>query len=697
MEHYHKERRIGEGSYGVAYLARYRNTAARYVIKEINISRLAHKEKEEALREVRVLARLHHPNIITYKESFVQNGSLYIVTDFCEGGDLSTRVRRNALKSCYFTEDEILDWFVQICLALKHVHDQKILHRDIKCQNIFLTRGNIVKLGDFGIAKVLQNTVELAKTCVGTPYYLSPEICENKPYNSKSDVWGLGCVLYELATLRRPFVAGNVKSLVFKIVKGSYPPLPLRYSFEFRNLLIHLFKRNPKERPSINQILGRTLICKRLDKFMSNVAVPFLTRQKSRNMQFSAGNKVTSEKYARPKLPPLRDIHRMWSCKKDVINERPTRTDYEVIEDSFNRLFAPQLLITDVLHNNKKTNTTKVYQHLNISDITFINKQRLDNYKTRVYYKTKIGLNWIAAPKTKLVKEKPEIFTTKDSEQVMEMLRTKHYPHEAILQGKGQKSRMKWTETNEDLSLNTAQLEMTASKMEKTSTEDLITVYDPLWKEVRDTSTADEFDILKKTYTIINLENFNKEIMVNKVQNEENCQHDNIISSKTVNCVKASTTNMQRDGENYVEDITQEFEGQILPDLVKPMEQHFNCHSHPSCQVLIHVPEEKGVDNCVDDKDYIKKESDQPLVTQTHSILTDNYCGAMECDEMDFEENERQRIYLEKVLGFELFMKVYKLVQESGGLQKVEEILQDKTSHLPDIKRLILAENKHTQ
>ncbi|XP_022786792.1 serine/threonine-protein kinase Nek5-like [Stylophora pistillata] len=116
-------------------------------------------------------------------------------------------------------EDQVLDYFVQICLGLKHVHDRKILHRDLKSQNIFLTKNGIVKLGDFGIARVLHSTMELARTCIGTPYYLSPEICENKPYNNKSDIWSLGCVLYELLTLKHAFEAGNMKNLVLKIIR----------------------------------------------------------------------------------------------------------------------------------------------------------------------------------------------------------------------------------------------------------------------------------------------------------------------------------------------------------------------------------------------------------------------------------------------------------------------------------------------
>nr|KAF6401872.1 NIMA related kinase 1 [Rousettus aegyptiacus] len=267
MDKYVRLQKIGEGSFGKAILVKSTEDGKQYVIKEINISRMSNKEREESRREVAVLANMKHPNIVQYRESFEENGSLYIVMDYCEGGDLFKRI--NAQKGILFQEDQILDWFVQICLALKHVHDRKILHRDIKSQNIFLTKDGTIQLGDFGIARVLNSTVELARTCIGTPYYLSPEICENKPYNNKSDIWALGCVLYEMCTLKHAFEAGNMKNLVLKIISGSFPPVSLHYSYDLRSLLSQLFKRNPRDRPSVNSILEKGFIAKRIEKFLS--------------------------------------------------------------------------------------------------------------------------------------------------------------------------------------------------------------------------------------------------------------------------------------------------------------------------------------------------------------------------------------------------------------------------------------------
>ncbi|KAM6269909.1 serine/threonine-protein kinase Nek1 isoform 2-T3 [Porphyrio hochstetteri] len=267
MDKYIKVRKIGEGSFGKAILVKAKENGQHYVIKEINISKMSNKEREESRREVAVLANMKHPNIVLYRESFEENGCLYIVMDYCEGGDLFKKI--NAQKGILFSEDQILDWFVQICLALKHIHDRKILHRDIKSQNIFLTKDGTIQLGDFGIARVLNSTAELARTCIGTPYYLSPEICQNKPYNNKSDIWALGCVLYEMCTLKHAFEAGNMKNLVLKIISGPFPPVSMHYSYDLRNLLSQLFKRNPRNRPSVNSILEKSFIAKRVEKFLT--------------------------------------------------------------------------------------------------------------------------------------------------------------------------------------------------------------------------------------------------------------------------------------------------------------------------------------------------------------------------------------------------------------------------------------------
>lgn len=164
-----------------------------------------------------------------------------------------------------------MDWFTQICLAIKHIHDKKILHRDLKSQNVFLTKNGLVKLGDFGIAKCLMFTLDKAKTVVGTPYYLSPEIVENRPYSFKSDIWSLGVLLYEIICLKMPFDASSLPMLYVKIIRGSYPPIPNIYSKDLRSLVNLLLTVDNDKRPSINDILRLPYIKSRIRSFLTEM------------------------------------------------------------------------------------------------------------------------------------------------------------------------------------------------------------------------------------------------------------------------------------------------------------------------------------------------------------------------------------------------------------------------------------------
>merc|ERR1719377_126969 len=194
------------------------------------------KERKDAANEVKVLSSLKHPYIVAYKDSFIEDGFLNIVMEYADGGDLFTRIQKAKKSMTKFPEQQILRWFTQALLALKFIHDKHILHRDLKSQNFFLMSNDKLKIGDFGIAKVLDNTAACAQTTIGTPYYLSPEICQEKPYTWPSDIWAMGCILYELCALKVPFDAANIPQLVQKICKGAVPPVPDRYSASLRRL-----------------------------------------------------------------------------------------------------------------------------------------------------------------------------------------------------------------------------------------------------------------------------------------------------------------------------------------------------------------------------------------------------------------------------------------------------------------------------
>lgn len=183
MDDYERIRIIGRGNYGTAILVRHIPSGDRVVIKRIPLAALSSRERADAASECKLLSKLNHVNIVEYLDSFTSpDGDLNIVTQFCEAGDLAKIIKNTKRQNQVFSEDQILGWFVQIAMAVEYIHSEKILHRDLKTGNVFLTSSNVVKLGDFGIAKVLDSTLEQANTVVGTPYYMSPEVCENKPY-----------------------------------------------------------------------------------------------------------------------------------------------------------------------------------------------------------------------------------------------------------------------------------------------------------------------------------------------------------------------------------------------------------------------------------------------------------------------------------------------------------------------------------
>lgn len=170
-------------------------------------------------------------------------------------GDLSTHIKKCKEKGQHFPEELILNWFAQIMLALKYIHRLNILHRDLKTSNIMLQENGDLKIGDFGIARVLEGTMQNAESVVGTPYYMSPEICQNQPYSFKSDVWSLGCVLYELCTLEHAFRSNNLLNLVYKIVHEEPDAIPAEYSPELSGLISLMLRKRLEDRPTLDQLI----------------------------------------------------------------------------------------------------------------------------------------------------------------------------------------------------------------------------------------------------------------------------------------------------------------------------------------------------------------------------------------------------------------------------------------------------------
>merc|ERR1712166_1516480 len=184
---------------------------------------------------------------------------LTIVMAFCGGGSMDTLIKAKRSAHQCFEESEVASWTMQILLALQYMHSHKILHRDLKPGNIFLTGDNMVKVGDFGMARILTENDAMAQTACGTPYYLSPEICQGNPYGPQNDLWATGVLVYELLTLRRPFEGRNLASVIMQIchTKHSYPSgVPL--SRDSRQVVDALLEKEASKRAIVPQLLDLT-------------------------------------------------------------------------------------------------------------------------------------------------------------------------------------------------------------------------------------------------------------------------------------------------------------------------------------------------------------------------------------------------------------------------------------------------------
>jgi len=256
---YTRVKQIGQGSFGKCFLVKDKK-GTQLVMKQVDLAKLCPKGRREAGKEVQVLSALRHPYIISFHESFTQSQTLCIVMDFAEGGDLAGAIDRTRRGRRQFEEGKLLQWMAQAFLALKYTHDRHVLHRDLKPQNMFLTANGTLKIGDFGIAKVMEGTAAVAKTAIGTPYYLAPEMCKERPYAWPADVWAMGVILYELCALRVPFDGANLPQLIANIMRAPVPAIPARYSREVQVLGSELLSRDYKRRPKADQVLQSSVM-----------------------------------------------------------------------------------------------------------------------------------------------------------------------------------------------------------------------------------------------------------------------------------------------------------------------------------------------------------------------------------------------------------------------------------------------------
>lgn len=250
-----------------------------FVEKTVRCGSLSNNEKQLALQEGEIMSSMKNKNVVEYESHKRTEDTSQIVMEYCSEGDLAQQLKCVVASGSVLSDRTVLSVFIQLCEGLHYIHTHGIIHRDIKPDNIFITHG-VMKLGDFGLACAVPAVRKPSESCpVGTPYYIAPELWANKAHSTKSDIWALGCVLYQLCTLKRPFQASNLGALVFqvafttptglmdtsrpqedgmcKVLEGRCP--------ELKVLLAQLLHKEPEHRPEAGDVLKLPFICNHIE------------------------------------------------------------------------------------------------------------------------------------------------------------------------------------------------------------------------------------------------------------------------------------------------------------------------------------------------------------------------------------------------------------------------------------------------
>jgi len=306
---------LGTGAFSSVYKVKRISDGQQYALKKVSLPSLKYKEKINALNEIRILASINDGHIVSYKQAFYDDASssLCIVMEYVNGGDLLHKIQDQKRKGHFLPESLVWSYLIQILQGLRTLHNMKIVHRDLKSANVFASNdGRTVKLGDLNVSKIVE--AGMAHTQAGTPYYASPEVWDNKPYGFKSDIWSLGCIIYELCALVPPFRSPNMNLLYKKVLKGQYEKIPSTYSAELNKVIALCLTVNPQTRPDCEKLLSHPIIISKMseteaESFKKSPVIFDLldTIKMPRNLK-NLTEVLPKSKYYRPDVVSLMDL-----------------------------------------------------------------------------------------------------------------------------------------------------------------------------------------------------------------------------------------------------------------------------------------------------------------------------------------------------------------------------------------------------
>ena len=404
MENFEIIKKIGEGAYSTVYIVRRNEDDQLYALKKVKIQSLSLKEKQNALNEVRILASIKSPFVIGYKESFIDevDQTLCIVMEYADEGDLFQKITLYKKLHTTFSENDAWKIFIQITKGLHDLHSYNILHRDLKSANVFLFRDGTAKLGDLNVSKIAARGLGCTQT--GTPYYASPEVWKDNPYNLKSDIWSLGCLCYEILMLKTPFRAQSMEGLYRKVMKGKYPEISKQYSNKFDFIISNMLQLKPEDRPTTGDILKLPEVIEKIEELniyslnnniMNNMISSRINSSKSRdtaiiNSSFqSYNNAPPSENKSMNKIfknnSGLFNLHSNEQSIFETDNNNASKSNIDQICDSVSN------------GNNYMYPRTP---SINNSEIINVFNNNLNYFNQKKFEDNKFVLNTIRLPKT---------------------------------------------------------------------------------------------------------------------------------------------------------------------------------------------------------------------------------------------------------------------------------------------------------